>query len=343
MKDKRAITIYDISQKSQVSIATVSRVMNGSRVVSEATREKVLRVMADCGYTPNAFARGLGLNTMKTIGLLCSDVSDAFMSEAISFLEQGLRDHGYDSLLCCTGPLMKNRKKSLDLLISKHVDGIILVGSDYVSVEDEQNAYLLSAARKTPIIVLNARLNGENVYCAYCDDKAATLYATQKLLEAGKRQIAYLYRSRSYSGMKKQEGYRQAYAQAGISPQEALMLECKPGGGIREVQAVLESAQGNGVVFDAVIAATDDMAVGALKYAKANHRAVPEELQIVGFNNSSLCLCTEPELSSVDNKLQSLCQTCVSTLMGALEGEAMPKFSVFSGEFIQRGTTLLPV
>lgn len=337
------MTIYDISQKAEVSIATVSRVINRSQAVSELTREKVLRVMEDCGYTPNAFARGLGLNSMKTIGLLCADISDSFMAQAISFLEKGLRDNEYDSLLCCTGPLMKNRMKSLDLLLSKHVDGVILVGSNYVSMEGDHNAYILEAARKTPVMILNARLDGENVYCSCGDDKAATMSATQKLLKAGKHRILYLYHSKSYSGVKKLDGYKQAYEAMGLALQPEWMIECKASDGIDEIKKMLEGAVARGIAVDAIMTAEDDMAIGAIKYARDAGIKVPQELQIVGFNNSALCLCTEPELSSVDNKLQSLCQSCVSTLMGVLEGRAMPKCSIFSGELIERGTTLLTV
>ncbi len=341
MKDTVTRTIYDISRESGVSIATVSRVINGSQAVSEATRQKVLRVISDCGYTPNAFARGLGLNTMKTIGLLCADVSDAFMAQAISFLEKGLRDHGYDSLLCCTGNLTKNRKKSLELLLSKHVDGVILVGSNFVGMEREQNAYILSAAKKIPVMILNARLDGDNIYCAYCDDQTAAMEATTRLLSAGLRRILYLYQARTYSAVHKLEGYRKAHEALGIPHQEELVMECRPADGIREIKAMLETAAAGGLRFDAVMTATDEMAMGALKYARAQGIRVPEELQVMGFNNSVLCLCAEPELSSVDNKLSSLCQNCVATLMGVLAGEEQPKCSIFSGELVLRGTTAL--
>ena len=77
------MNIYDVSKKAQVSIATVSRVLNGNPNVSEKTRSKVLSVMDELGYTPNIFARGLGLNTIKTIGIMCSDSSDLYLANAI--------------------------------------------------------------------------------------------------------------------------------------------------------------------------------------------------------------------------------------------------------------------
>ena len=122
------MNIYDISQLAGVSIATVSRVINGSDRVSARTRQKVLRVIEENGYTPNAFARGLGLNTMHTVGLLCADSSDPYLAQAVYNLEQELRLNGYDCLLCCTGYARETKEKYLDLLLSKRVDGLIFVG-----------------------------------------------------------------------------------------------------------------------------------------------------------------------------------------------------------------------
>ena len=86
------MTIYDISKKSGVSIATVSRVINGKKGVSDATRRRVLSVMNEKGYTPNAFARGLGLRSIKTVGVMCMDVADIYLAAAVSSIERELRD-----------------------------------------------------------------------------------------------------------------------------------------------------------------------------------------------------------------------------------------------------------
>ena len=110
------MNIYDISKKAGVSIATVSRVINGSENVSEKTREKVLAIMKETGYTPNVFARGLTNNTIQTIGLLCADCSDHFLATAISYLERGFRANGYDCILCCTGYELAVRQKYLQLM-----------------------------------------------------------------------------------------------------------------------------------------------------------------------------------------------------------------------------------
>ena len=85
------MNIYDVSKKAGVSIATVSRVLNGNANVSDKTKNKVLVAMKELDYTPNIFARGLGLNTMKTIGIMCSDSSDTYLAKAVYYLEQELR------------------------------------------------------------------------------------------------------------------------------------------------------------------------------------------------------------------------------------------------------------
>ena len=126
------MNIYDVSKKAGVSIATVSRVLNGNAKVSSKTKDKVLAAIKELDYTPNVFARGLGLNTMKTIGIMCIDSSDIYLANAVYYLEQELRKYGYDSILCCTGKDYSNKKKYLELLLSKRVDGVILTGSQFV-------------------------------------------------------------------------------------------------------------------------------------------------------------------------------------------------------------------
>ena len=172
------MNIYDVSQKAGVSIATVSRVLNGNPNVSEATRQKVLNVMREIGYTPNVFARGLGLNTMHTIGIMCADSSDPFLANAVYYLEQNLRKNGYDSFLCCTGYDLVTKQKYLQLLLSKRVDAVILVGSSFIETAKKDNAYLVEAAETIPVMVINGYISHPNIFCTLCDDYQAVYDVT---------------------------------------------------------------------------------------------------------------------------------------------------------------------
>ncbi len=334
------MNIYDISEKAGVSIATVSRVLNNSARVSQKTREKVLAVMAEYDYVPNPFARGLGLKTMRTIGLLCPNASDYYLANALSYLERMLRKQGYDSMLLCTGSQLADREKGVEWLISKHVDGIILMGSTFVEDHDEGNQYLRNASKHLPLVLLNASYAFENIYSVLCDDYHATMNATQYLINQGRKNVLYLYHNRNYSGLKKLSGYKAAMKNAGIPLQDKLIqFYTEDKMSIPDIRDYLRSIVKKGVQFDAVMTSEDVLAVGAFKYAHIVGRKVPDDLQIIGYNNSSYCLCCEPELSSVDNKLEMLCEQSVSTLVKVLSDESVPQKTVFMGELVLRGST----
>ena len=335
------MNIYDISQKAGVSIATVSRVLNGSNRVSPKTRDKVLAVMDQLGYVPNAFARGLGLKSMKTIGLLCPDASDAYLAKALDHLERGFRGHGYDCLLSCTGKALADRAKGVELLLGKHVDGLVLMGSTFVEADEKGNAYLRKAAARTPLVLLNASYPCENVYCVLCDDYRATLEATQYLLDTGRKEILYLYHSRNYSGQKKLAGYKVGLESREIPVREELIrFFAEDKMSVPEVRDYLLALDREGLRFGAVLTSEDVLSVGAAKYAHVTGKSVPEALSIIGYNNSSFCLCCEPELTSVDNKLETLCNQCVTTMLTVLKGEEAPQKTIFSAELVRRGSTL---
>ncbi len=335
------MNIYDISERSGVSIATVSRVLNNSPHVSQKTRDKVLAVMAECGYVPNAFARGLGLNTMKTIGLLCPDASDPYLATALANLEHAFRANGYDCLLSCTGRELPARAKSLEDMISRHVDGMVLMGSTFIEDREEDNEYIRAAAQSMPIVLLNGSYHCENVFCVLCDDQRATMEAVQFLIDHGHKRILYLYHSQNHSGRKKLNGYRAGLQSRGVAPDENLLRYFgQDKTGVPQVRDYLLQLRRKGLEFDAVLTSEDVLAVGATKYARVLGLSIPQELGVIGYNNSILCLCCEPELTSVDNKLQAICEQCVSTMLGVLEGRDMPQKTVFTGELIRRGSTL---
>jgi len=330
------MNIYDISQKAGVSTATVSRVLNNNKNVSEKTRQKVLSVMAEEDYQPNAFARGLTLNTMQTIGLLCADSSDPYLGSAIAFLEQGLRAHSYDSLLACTGYDLAQKEKCLDMLLSRHVDALVLIGSNFIEKTKEKNEYLYRAAAQVPIIILNGLLKGDNIYSSLCDDTEAVCQAVRRLLQSGCKTPLFLYRADTFSGRRKQDGFKKAFREEGLtySKEQILMYT----GSVTDVSSMLLNVR-KSLSFDSVIASDDELAVGALKFARMTGLSIPDDLSIIGYNNSILSICCEPELTTVDNRLEYLCNSSVSLLMNLLNGKSAPDKTVVSADIIIRETT----
>lgn len=332
------MNIYDVSNKAGVSIATVSRVLNGNPNVSEKTRKKVLAVMDELGYTPNAFARGLGLNTMKTIGILCLDSSDPFLANAVYHLEQNLKSHNYDTLLCCTGYDLETKQKYLELLLSKRVDAVILVGSSFLEPIQKDNAYLLAAADIVPLVIINGYINHPNIYCSLCDDYQAIYDLTTRVVESGRKRILYLFHSKSYCGLLRLNGYKDAIPANGLELDNSLVFQCT-GSSLLDTKDELVTAYNNGLRFDAVIAAEDIHAVSAIKFARTQGLSIPEDLIITGFNNSILSTCCEPELTTVDNHIEMVCLSAVNTLMNVLNGEPAHNKTIISNDLVIRETT----
>lgn len=338
------MNIYDVSERAGVSIATVSRVLNGSKRVSEATRQRVEQVMNECGYTPNPFARGLGLGTMRTVGLLCADFADPYLAQAVAYLEALLRSHGYDCLLGGRCRDAESRRSMIGLLLNKQVDGLILVGSSMVENAQERNSPILEAAQRVPVIILGAELEGPGIYSVFCDDQRATEDAVTMMLRQGCRRVLYLYHSASYSGLKKLQGYRDALAHAGIAEDPAFIHlmegEQSAPGAVRDM---LWTLRRGGLDFDGIMTSDDTLALGAIKYAHQAGLSLPDALMVTGFNDSMLACSCEPELTSVDNCLHAQCVQCAATLAAVLAGEAAPKRTVFAGKLHCRGTTRPPL
>ncbi|WP_099469310.1 LacI family DNA-binding transcriptional regulator [Konateibacter massiliensis] len=331
------MNIYDVSKAAGVSIATVSRVLNGSSSVSEKTKQKVLSVIDEIGYTPNAFARGLGLNTMQTIGIMCPDSSDPYLADAIYYLERELRQNGYDSILCCTGYQTDTKEKYLKLLLSKRIDAVILIGSTFIESNDKNNKYIYDAAKEVPIILLNGTLDAPNIYSTVCDDYQAIYNAVSALIDSGVTKVLYLYHSLSYSGIRKLEGYKAAIAAHDMALDERYMQQFS--GSLQETKDFLIKLKEEGLEFDGIVASDDSLAVGALKYAKACNISVPEQLSVIGYNNSIMAQCCEPELTTIDNKVETLCIHSVSTLMRVFANSNVPAKTMFSADILKRDTT----
>lgn len=332
------MNIYDVAKMAGVSIATVSRVVNGSSRVSEKTKEKVLAIIEESDYTPNVFARGLGLDSMKTIGIMCPNISDEYMARAVSILEKKLRQYEYDCILYCSGYKQRDKEKSAALLLAKRIDALILVGSGYVgSGQDENEAdYIRSAAGQVPVFLINGKLAGDNIYCGYCDDRQATYDTTKEMLARGRKRILFLSDSHSYSALKKLEGYEAALKDAGEPVLGDLKLYTR--NDIPYVRDIL--LERKDLKFDSVIATDDGLAVGVLKYANAKQLSIPQDISVVGYNNFALSVACSPELTTLDNQLEKICSHIIDDMIELLKGNKdIPAERKQSAVLIKRSTT----
>ena len=326
------MNIYDIAEKAEVSIATVSRILNHKGSVSPKTKEKVLKVMKDMGYTPNAFARALGLDSIKMIGVICSDVSDIYYAKAVSVIENELREKGYDAILCCTGTDLKDKKKAINVLLSKRVDAIILIGS--IFQEPVDNSHIQKAAQSTPIIIINGEFEFDNTYSVKCDEHKAVKDCVTMLAEKGHKDILYIYDSESHSGLCKRKGYISGMKSIGVSPNAKNIFKCNKS--IECGEKLVDQIIASKVKFSAIITSVDILAIGVIKALTNRGISVPNDVSVIGFNNSVLAECSSPTITSIDNKVEILCTDAVRTLLDVFDKKSVAAVKTIQAELVFR-------
>ncbi len=334
-KGSEIVNIYDIAKLADVSIATVSRVVNDSPKVSEKTKERVRKVMEENHYTPNVFARGLGLNSMKTVGLVCPDVSDDYMAKAVAYLEKNLRGYGYDCILYCSGYDEEDKRQAVELILKKRIDSLVLIGSNYAGGINEDVSYIKDVASQIPVFMINGYIDSDNIYCVLADDYQAVYDVTEELIFSGRKRILFLSNSHSFSAIQKMKGYEDALKHNKMPVLGDLKFFTE--NSIHYTRDMLLLRRD--LDFDSVIATEDGLAVGVLKYAKARGISVPEEISVVGYNNSELSVSCEPELTSVDARGEILCKTAIDSMMALLGGEKIRQKTIVKCHLEKRCTT----
>lgn len=324
------MTIYDIAKKCGVSIATVSRVLNGSDRVSEKTRAKVMAAMKEQNYAPNPFARGLGLDSMKMIGVLCSDVADAFYAKAVSLIENSLRQNNFDVMLSCSGSTDTANIDALHYLLDKHVDAIIIIGSPFVTQGNMSK--LKKIAHDVPLIALNNDLQIPGSYSIICDEQEGMRQVVGDLAEYGCRSILYLFDSLTYSGKHKLQGYQQGVGEYHLDDSPSLIQKIPRS--LEAAEQIIDALSSQQVTFDAILTSEDLLAVAAQRAALRREQYIP----VVGCNNSILAECATPTITSLDNQLTGLCNTAIETIIKLMNNQqtSIPAKTIFTAALVER-------
>lgn len=307
------MNIYDIACLAGVSTATVSRVLNNSGPVSEASRKKVEEVIAREGFIPNALAHSLTTKNSHTIGIICPVISDANHAYPVAELSRLLRDDGFEILLISTPSNVESKRPYFVSLINRQVDAAIVIGCSCTAQETEDFQY---AARHVPVFVLNGRIEGENIFCTLCDEEKAACDMVRRFAGMGRKRVLYLYDSETYSGHMKLSGYLRGMELYSDANPVAVQVQSSGTSSFDPTVETVCSMLADSA-FDAVLTADDSLAVGAAKaLAECGRAPVP----MIGFNNTILSRCATPELSSVDNRMQQQCELTVQTLLSVLKG-----------------------
>jgi LacI family transcriptional regulator len=288
-------TIYEVSSLAGVSLATVSRVINKNSRVSDKTRQKVLDAMAELGYRPNSIAQSLASNRSNSVGILVSELHGPFFGQMMAGIESELRAAG-KHVIITTGHSEEDKEKDgVEFLISRNCDAIIL------HVEAVTDDYLIELCKgKTPIYLMSRLVEGLNENCISLNNELGGFLATQSVIEQGHSTIAYIAGPQFKADSRDRlAGHKRALAENNIAFNDALYFEgdFKETGGSDGLKKLITDKQG----FSALICANDEMASGAITYAREQGFSLPKDLSIVGFDNIIFARHTYPKLTTIDN------------------------------------------
>ena len=318
---------------ADVSVATVSRVINDNGRFSEETRQRVLKVIKESGYVANMAARSLRSSKSRNIGMIVPDISNDFFSAIALHTERFLAGKGYSVFVCNSGNDPERELNYLRTLTSKLVDGIICISGLDILDDDVLPA-------RIPVVCIDRYPKNERVIPRVSsDDVAASRMATEHLIAGGCRSILFIssYTAR-YSRQDRFNGYSQALEAHGL-PVDERNLSYVTGEQPSMVEAeafVSECLRERGLDFDGIFAASDHTAVGALRALQKAGVDVPGKVKLVGFDDSIYARLTTPQITSVQRHTDQLARKGCEVLLQMLAGETPPLATIIPTELVVR-------
>lgn len=310
--ERQEMTINEIAALAGVSRATVSRYLNNG-YVSEEKREKIRKVIEETGYQPSSQAQTLRSRKTKLIGVIIPKINSHTISRMVGGISRVLAENNYQLLLANTKNNEDEELKYLKLFQKNRVDGVILSGTIFTKrhiqiIQDYQ----------VPMVILGQKLSGQS--CVYQDDFHAAKAIAGLLLKKC-RCLCYIRVTKkdAAAGRGRQEGVEAAFREMGMELDEDRVQEgaFNVEAGISAAQKLLERCP----AMDGLLCATDELAVGAILYLKAQGKKIPQEIRVAGFGDTPIAQIVEPNLTSVHYYYKTSGEEAAQLMMNLLETE----------------------
>lgn len=330
--EKQTITIYDVAREAGVSMATVSRVVNGNPNVKPSTRKKVSEVIERLDYRPNAVARGLASKKTTTVGVIIPNVTNLFFSSLARGIDDIASMYKYNIILANSDENYEKELQVFNTLLSKQVDGIIFMGHN---ISDEMKKEVQRT--NTPVVFAGTVLTEEDFYTVNIDYREAAKEVVGQLLE-NKRRVALVTGPNEYviNRSHRNLGYMDALKQYGQELDEDLLFQKAYAykDGEKLVHQLLE------VDATAAFVSQDEVAVGILNALQDRGVKVPEEFEVVASNNSPITQYVRPQLTSIQFPLYDVGAVSMRLLTKIMNSEEIDeKQIILPYKMIKRGTT----
>lgn len=294
-------TITEVAKRAGVSISTVSNVLNGTKFVGQELTERVNRAVEELGYQANEMAASMKRRTTNNIGVILPNIGMVFFPDVLKGIEEAAREHGYKLFYFSTDYDFEKEKEYLALLKSSWVDGIILDSCCPREALEEYRESLVTDApgRRVPVVALEAPFTPEGLGVVTFDEVKFTREAMAYLLEQGHRKIRLLLGPAHIPMYASNlRGCREALEVYGLElrREDILSGDYFAESGYRAVKAALETGDG----FTAILAANDQMAIGAMKAVKEAGKRIPQDIAVIGADGIYVTTLIQPSLTTVE-------------------------------------------
>ncbi|WP_435945641.1 HTH-type transcriptional regulator GalS [Dryocola sp. BD586] len=307
------ITIRDVARIAGVSVATVSRVLNNSALVSAETRESVMQAVSQTGYRPNANAQALATQVSDTIGVVVMDVSDPFFGALVKAVDVVAQQHNKYVLIGNSYHQEEKERHAIEVLIRQRCNALI------VHAKALSDAELGEFLDHIPgMVLINRIVPGYAHRCVGLDNVSGAVMATRMLLNQGHQRIGYLASSHNIEdNEQRREGWLRALTEQGIAQPENWVGVGSPD--MQGGEAAMVELLGRNLQLSAVFSYNDSMAAGALTALKDNGIIVPHHVSVIGFDDIPIARYTDPQLTTVRYPIVSMARLATEL---ALQGAA---------------------
>ncbi len=331
----RNATLDDVGAFCGVSYQTVSRVVNGSPLVAEKTRVRVLQAIAELGYRPNRAARRLATRRSRVVGMVGSDITHYGPAQVMLSIEETAKRQGYNLMFAGVESPGKARvAAAIDDLFEHQVDGLVLG----VRVEGGVEA-IRQLCRGVPFVALDAATVAPDLPTVMVDQQHGTRLAVQHLLDLGHQRIACIGGPPNWSASReRRKGWAEALKRAGLELGPCVEGDWSAASGFAAAVQLLEGIPRRS--FTAVVAANDHMALGVLRALHAKGVRVPEDVSVVGYDDLPESEFFEPPLTTVHHDFARQGESCMEILLSIINQETVePPFQLLRPELVVREST----
>ena len=322
-------SIREVAKLANVSPATVSRVMNGNAKVDDEKRERVLRAIKETGFVPNEVARSLFRKSAKIIGLVIPSIENPFFTHMASAIEKEADANGYRMILYNTDSNFEKEKAALQMLSSMNADGIILTRID------EKLLPYVEATNIPAVVTDSLFLGGKDITYVYSDHYQGGRMAAEHLIECGCKKIVCVRGVQSIaSAHARFKGCQDACEEKGI---ELKTIDCDYTfhNGLRAAEELLE----NYPDADGIVASNDMVAISIYKVLKKNNIAVPEQMQLIGYDDIEIASIMTPELTTIKQSVKAIGKKAAEIIIFDREKETEENNYIFPVKLVVRETT----